>query len=174
MLTQKYLKSVLLYEPATGEFIRRVSTAYTTAIGEVAGCVDSSTGYIKISVLGRQYYAHRLVWLYVFGRWPTHSIDHKNLNRADNAFSNLREATKTENSRNTRRRADNTSGAKGVYWSSIRRRWVAEGRVNGVKRHLGCFKVFTNACRAYEQFAKAEFGEFANTGATACRGRRMG
>jgi HNH endonuclease len=63
------------------------------AAGAVAGSLNSS-GYLIIGIDYRRYLAHRLAFLWVEGRWPD-GIDHCNLDRKDNRWCNLREATGT-------------------------------------------------------------------------------
>lgn len=83
MLTQAKLKSLINYNPVTGEFSR-------------AGYAKCGTltyqGYLAIQVAGKRYYAHRLAWFYMTGKWPEDEIDHKNRIRNDNRWENLREA----------------------------------------------------------------------------------
>jgi len=43
-----------------------------------------------ITINGIQQYAHRLAWLYEKGEWPYTYIQHKNREKADNRFSNLK------------------------------------------------------------------------------------
>lgn len=82
-------------------------------VGAVAG-TPKENGYVQINVGGRFYYAHRLAWLYMTGKWPTAQIDHINRMRADNRWENLREATHVENMRNSTG-TTNATGFRGVY-----------------------------------------------------------
>jgi len=108
----------------------------------------------------KRYLQHRLVWLYVHGRWPKDQIDHINGNRSDNRLCNLREATCSQNLMNARAHSHNTSGLKGAckhepgYWSSVI-------RVNGKNKYLGRFKSPEEAHAVYASAAKKYFGEFA-------------
>jgi hypothetical protein len=98
---------------------------------------------------------HRLLtgWSYV---------DHKNGDGLDNRRENLRQATHGENVANARRRADNTSGYKGVHKNSRRGRpWKAGIRADGRMRHLGYYDSPIDAARAYDIAAREVFGEFA-------------
>jgi hypothetical protein len=121
-----------MYEPNTGVFRSRVQRSNAPG-GSVAGS-SHGNGYRKIAIDRRRYYAHRLAWLYVHGRWPTGQLDHINLVRDDNRILNLREASCGENNQNSRRRSHNTSGFKGASWWSMGQKWKAQINVNG--RHF--------------------------------------
>lgn len=98
-LTVVQLKELLHYNPETGVFTWARSVGQRARIGRVAGSKVPS-GYIKISVSKRVYSAHRLAWLYMTGSWPENEIDHVDNNPSNNAFSNLRAATKSQNAQN--------------------------------------------------------------------------
>ena len=59
-------------------------------VGEVAGKVDKSTGYVRIRTHGRKFFAHRLAWFFVHGQWPSLHIDHINGIKTDNRRAWLR------------------------------------------------------------------------------------
>ena len=102
-----------------------------------------------------------MAWLYMTGSWPAKDIDHKDGDGLNNSWCNLREATRLENSGNSRRRSDNTSGAKGVRLD--RGKWIAQIVVAGKLRRLGTFNTLEAAAAAYEAAATEHFGEFART-----------
>jgi len=112
--------------------------------------------------------AHRLAWAHYYGVWPTKRLDHIDGNSANNAIANLRECTMSQNLGNAKKRADNTSGYKGVYRSNYRKHqnkpWTAEIRIDGKKRHIGRYKTPADAHVAYLTAAKKLFGEFARAG----------
>jgi hypothetical protein len=128
-----------------------------TAAGTVA---DSPTprGYLYISIVRRVYSGGRLAWLYVTGKWPVHEISYINRDRTDIRWTNLREATRSQNS--ARHRAKNKLGARGI-WLSKSDRYVAQIRLMGKLRYLGSFDTVGEAKAAYEKAAKELFGEFA-------------
>ncbi len=90
-----------------------------------------------------------------------HDVDHKDRNGLNCTRENLRGATRSQNTANRPRQADNKSGYKGVHWSSRWKRWVAGIRANGKKRHLGYFSDPVTAAHAYDRAAVEVFGEFA-------------
>lgn len=136
-LTQSRLKELLAYDPATGVFTWRIS-GHGVSVGKIAGCL-AATGYRRIRIDSRNYQSHRLAWLYMTGDWPAAEIDHINGVRDDNRLTNLREATRKENSQNLGISPKNTSGFPGVHWNKQRRKWQAIIGKNGMRKHLGYF-----------------------------------
>lgn len=100
-------------------------------------------GYIDISISGRHYYAHRVALALLTGKWPTGQVDHINGVRNDNRSVNLREVSSLENSKNVRKRVDNSSGVVGVNRHG--RRWKASIKCEGSQIHLGCFDTIEEA-----------------------------
>lgn len=165
-ITAEYVRQLLDYNPHTGLLIwkRRtpcifVSSANWTAelkceafnlttAGRAAGCL-SKEGYLQIKFGGRQYRAHRLIWLMVFGEFPKEEIDHINGVRDDNALSNLRLANRSGNMQNKAKASNNTSGYTGVSWSKQRNKWKVAIGYLGRKISLGRFDRIEDAARAY-------------------------
>jgi hypothetical protein len=95
-LNHRQLLVLFSYDPDTGLFTRLVTTGSRSQAGEIAGSKDSQ-GYWQISINHRVHRAHRLAWLYMMGEWPDAEIDHRDLNRSNNRWSNLRPATRAQN-----------------------------------------------------------------------------
>ena len=144
MLTRSRLKDLLDYDPDTGIFLWKVSTAQRIKVGDVAGCV-SKKGYIHIKIDNKSYRAHRLAWLDYYGYFPERGLDHKDRTRHHNWIDNLREVGQQCNVRNTGLRSDNTSGVKGTYFYKPTQKWSAHIKENGKKYNLGYFTDFTEA-----------------------------
>lgn len=150
LITQERLQSLLTYDPDTGEFRWRVNRTGGAKAGDKAGSLDTER-YLVMRVDGRYYRGHRLVWLYVHGRWPTRHIDHINGDPSDNRLCNLREVTPAQNSLNRRKDPRNTSGRTGVTWCAKSKKWRADiGRNNKVV-HLGRFDTLDAAIAIREQ-----------------------
>lgn len=137
-LTPARLRELLHYDAETGVLIWRVDRGQAGAkAGDRAGHVTSD-GYLRVTLAGFRHLAHRLVWLYVYGVWPQHRVDHLNGNPQDNRIANLRDVpVKTNNENRRRPHRNNKSGFLGV--SPKADKWVAKIRVGGVLRHLGYF-----------------------------------
>lgn len=160
-LTQGELRSLLHYDPETGVF-RWVKPVGNIKAGSVAGTIHH-LGYRDIQIAGRKYSAHRLAWLYMTGEWPAEEIDHRNTVPGDDRWENLREATCTQNNRNSRKRRSNTSGVKGVTWNVKDRRWRAQIRVDRRVIYLGNFADVSAAAAAYAAASERYHGEFGRT-----------
>jgi hypothetical protein len=161
-LTAERLRQVLHYDPRTGAWIWLVQNSARRPAGSFAGEVKGS-GYVIIGIDGLRYRAHRLAWLYMTGEWPKHQIDHKNTDRSDNRWINIRSATNVHNSFNRSANKNNTSGFKGVTWSKQRKKWFAKINVVGQQVHLGFFDDPAVASRAYEEAVQKYAGEFGRT-----------
>lgn len=147
ILTQERLQDLLIYDEATGVFTNRVTRNPRAKIGEPAGFVNQD-GYIIIGVDKKKLYAHRVVWLYVFGRGPEEEIDHINRDRKDNRLVNLREATRLVNAQNTGKHAKNTSGHKGVTFHAKLKKWQVQMRANNKTFYVGQYELLCDAVRA--------------------------
>lgn len=143
----EYLRSVLHYDPETGVFTRLVRLAHRVQIGDVAGCI--SHGYMRIGILGVQYYAHILAFIYMTGTRPRGEIDHLNGTRSDNRWSNLRDVPPVINKQNVRfARSNNKScGLLGV--TRDKKQWRASIKVEKRLMHLGTFDTPEAAHDAY-------------------------
>lgn len=136
-ITQEYLKELFTYN---GEDLIWKVNKGRACIGSLAGNIDSSIGYRRISVNGIRYLAHRLVWIYHNGLINCDDqIDHEDQNRLNNRLSNLRVVDNQENLKNKTKYKNNTGGFSGVYWCKISNKWRALGRHAGKLKHLGLF-----------------------------------
>lgn len=161
-LTVDRLRELVEYQPATGRFIRRVSTAPRALAGGIAGDMDSK-GYWRVRVDKKRYLAHRLAWFYMTGVWPAFQVDHKNTIRTDNRWDNLRPATQVQNFQNMRVHKDNVSGLKGASWHKQNQKWRSRIWVDKKELLLGYFDTPEEAHEAYKTAAKTHFGEFARS-----------
>lgn len=143
------VREVLNYEPETGLFTWRVSNSNRRLAGSAAGRV--AKGYVGICIDGRLYQAHRLAWLYVHGEWPPSALDHVNGVPNDNRISNLRLADASQNGLNRGAQSNNKSGFKGVSWSRVAKKWMAEIVVRGRHYHLGYHDDPARAAAAYRE-----------------------
>jgi|HubBroStandDraft_1064217.scaffolds.fasta_scaffold92742_2 hypothetical protein len=164
VLTQHQLQEIIRYEPETGKFYwQKPPSNKHFLVGTVAGSIYAN-GYRYIQINGTSYRSGRLAWLYMKGVWPEAFVDHKDLNKANDAWDNLRLASDSQNQANRGNMCTNTSGTKGIRFEASRRKWRAQITVNGKSRNLGRYSTREEAMLAYERAAKVAWGEFARTG----------
>lgn len=155
-MTQELLRSILFYEPTTGEFTWLQDVSWRMLKGMKAGTLDKGNGYMNVAYQYRSYKLHRLAWFYVHNEWPAFDIDHINGNRADNRISNLRSVTRAVNLQNQRLpKTNNKSGFLGVYWNKWHKKWATDIAVNGKKQHIGYFDKPEDAHEAHLQRKRA-------------------
>jgi len=154
-------REIFRYDPATGWLIRTVMTGSRGLVGSRVGSLQRD-GYRHVMLDRKHYWEHRLIWAMETGTWPS-EIDHINGVPGDNRWANLREVTHTQNHRNKKRPANNTSGVVGVYWHSSNSTWVARIELNEKRANLGSFATFDEAVAA-RKAAELEYGFHPNHG----------
>lgn len=102
-----------------------------------------------------------LMHRYIMNAPPHLEVDHKEHNRLDNRKSELRLATRPQNSANTRPRRGSSSKYTGVYWSKRAGKWVSDITKDGKKKRVGTFDTEKEAGMAYDKKALELHGEFA-------------
>lgn len=151
------MKHLLSYDPETGALTWAAKHGKKKP-GDPAGWVDN--GYVRISINGKSYLAHRVAWFLHYGEWPKTMVDHINRNPLDNRITNLRLATRIENSRNSRPKRDPTVGLAGASFHRTQKQWRARITVNKRLLMLGWFDTERDAHEAYLAAAKHHFGKF--------------
>lgn len=155
MITQELVKSLFNYNPFTGDIIK--------ADGSNAGSI-AHNGYLRLWVKGKTYAAQRVIWLYMMGELPPKDIDHKNHNRSDNRWLNLRLVSRQENMRNSSLSKASRSGFTGVTWCKQQERWQAQICIDGKTKKIGRFDSKIDAVAARMR-ANKEYKFHANHGA---------
>ena len=97
-------------------------------------------GYLYVGVNRKQYPCHRVIWAWVTGEWPTDLVDHKDLDKINNRWKNLREATFSQNRANILPYKNNKSGFKGISWYKPANKWVCRIGIDGKRIHLDTSK----------------------------------
>jgi len=150
------LREILNYDLETGLFTWKKKIADKTIVGRIAGC--GTDRYVSIRIYGILYYAHRLVFTYIYGKCESPEIDHINGNKQDNRLSNLRLVTTSQNKQNLRKpNSSNTTGYLGV--SRRKKGFSAHISLLGDHKFLGVFKTPEEAHQAYIK-VKREFHPF--------------
>ena len=92
-VTYEEAKAAVRYDPIEGLF-------FSLKTGEEVGYVNCKLSrYITVEINGARVRANRLAWLLMKGEWPRHVIDHKDHNRTNNKWLNLRDVTVRANNR---------------------------------------------------------------------------
>lgn len=115
-------------------------------------------GYAQTTRSGKHIKLHRIILDLTD---PLIEGDHKSGDRLDNRRDNLRVCNRCQNTQNARLRRDNTSGAKGVYWSKDSQKWGGKVRVSGRYYFIGYFDDLEEATKAVNQSRLRLHGEFA-------------
>lgn len=166
--SQQELESLFDYVPQSGALLWRPREEKTkadvvfnkTLAGKSAG-YQTTHGYIAIEFGGSSYKAHRIIWKIVTGLEPEW-VDHIDRNRANNKWTNLRDATLSQNGYNTTKSPRNTSGFRCVSYIQRFKKFRAAVQVNGKKKHIGYFDNAEDAALAAQKVIVATRGEFAN------------
>lgn len=164
-LTAKYVRSILDYNPETGDFFWKFRTDVgkrwnSLYAGKKAGCLDHFS-HEQISINSKKYLSHRLAYLLMMGEWPDQEMDHINGIPNDNRWENLRNITHSQNMMNSKITSRNTSGYRGVSWHKGTQRWCANIKIDGKQICLGYFKEKKEAAQKYEAASSFYYGEFA-------------
>jgi hypothetical protein len=128
-------------------------------VGKPVGSV-CNLGYYNTRHKNVNYKVHRIIFLMHNGYAPE-VIDHIDGNPSNNKIENLREATPSLNKCNQVIYKSNTSGVKGVSWSSEQKRWKTQISFNGKRKYLGTFKVLSDAEEFVNLARDMIHGEFA-------------
>lgn len=173
-LTVARLLELFIYDPDSGRLLWRFRPEgpkhWNTRYAGREATAPGKGGYYVVSVrvdgLRANYLVHRIVWAMMTGQWPDVflEVDHRDGNRTNNRWLNLRLVTAHQNRMNTTVARGNT-GLKGVYIVSQTQKYQSRIRVCGKDVHLGYFYRREDAARAYDAAATRHFGEFAKTNA---------
>ncbi|HIC6634042.1 TPA: HNH endonuclease [Salmonella enterica subsp. enterica] len=156
-ISQDYLRKIMHYDETSVNFtLIKKKRGTKHRFKKNAGYLNRN-GYIEIRIDGKLFKAHRLAWIYVYGKEPPDVIDHINRIRSDNRINNLREANATQNRINSKVSVRNTSGVKGISWDSSRNSWVAYAAHSGKIVFLGRFIDKKNAIKAREMYVNNNY-----------------
>ena len=148
--TPERLRSLFAYDRGSGVLSWRS--------GGAAGRLRKD-GYLWVQVDGTSELVHRIIWATETGSWPRW-VDHDNLDRSDNRWSNLRDASPSQNLANTSVKKNNKLGIKGVH-RLPNGSYRAHIHIDRKSRHLGLFSTPEQAKEAYDRAALAHWGGFA-------------
>ena len=166
-ITAERLRTILRYDPKTGYLYwnRRSDVGEWwngRFAGKQAGAHLDRKGYATIAIDNHTYRTHRVIWAYVTGEWPDTEVDHRDTNRQNNRFENLRKASTEQQRMNMSLHRDSQTGFKGVSknkeFGFRARIWLNKKEVT-----LGYFATAEEAHAAYVEAANKHFGAFARS-----------
>lgn len=145
-ITADRVRELLNYDPETGLLTWRVNRSKAKA-GSVAGIKYKHR--IDVGIDGGLYRAHRIIWLFVYGKWPDKTIDHIDGDPHNNRLQNLRDVSNIVNCQNKHRApiSNKSSGLLGV--SRNGNKWQAGITVAKKTIHLGRHATAEKAHDAY-------------------------
>jgi len=129
--------------------------------GSKVGFVNNF-GYVQVSILGKKYRAHQVVYLMFKGVIPK-EIDHINRVREDNRIENLREVTRQQNMFNKIARKSKT-GIKNVFWHKRLQKYEVGVSINGKRTYFGLYEDLELADLVAQEVRNKYHGEYANHG----------
>lgn len=100
------------------------------------GSLDKD-GYLIIKIKGKQYKAHRIVWLLNYGKFPKSELDHINRNKLDNRIENLRESNRKEQNNNKDFKKNKKTGCIGIYIDNtkgLKKKYAT--KINGITKRF--------------------------------------
>jgi len=150
-MNSEQVLAMLNYEKETGLFRWKIK-AGRQAIGSVAGSKHSH-GYISISINKKRYFAHRLAFLCMTGRFPENVVDHINGIKDDNRWCNLIACTQSKNMEN--RKCHQINSKTKLIGSSKHKsgKFIAQITRNKVHKYIGIYETAEQAHKAYMEVA---------------------
>lgn len=125
------LLDYLHYDPQTGILTWVKSPGRSVREGAQAGTLDAK-GYLRFTFKRQGYKVHRVAWLIMTGEDPgENEVDHRNLQKSDNTWKNLRLLTPSQQHFN--------KGALGYHWSKKRQAFRSVVKIDKVNLHLGFY-----------------------------------
>lgn len=118
--------------------------------------IKDPRGYFVSNIGGRVTPIHRFL-LNTIGK--DKSTDHINGNSSDNRKANLRICSQSQNSKNLKRKKNNTSGYPGI--EKVKNGWKATIMFNRKSITIGVYKTFSEALKNRQDAEIKYFGEFA-------------
>jgi len=147
MFTQQEIKDLLIYNPSTGKLSYKDESLLNCQSKK--STTKHSGGYLTINIYGKYYLAHRIIFLYMKGRFPE-QIDHINHQRDDNRWCNLREVINQENMMNTSLSKNSSTKVNGVSFHRQRNKYRAYIMVDRKQISLGLYTSIEDAKQARE------------------------
>lgn len=171
MLTQTELKELIHYCPNTGTFtlLKSDSPRLRTKVPMTLDPAVTADGYQYVMLAKKSYSLHKLAVLYMTGSYPASSVrvDHKDRNRLNHKWDNIRVVTHGQNVRNQSQTSEKSnSGHTGIHkkvLASGEVRYLANIRIDGKLHHLGTYRDLSEALMARSIAHEAEMSKIGDS-----------
>jgi len=135
--------------------------------GLPAGCKRTNTKkpyqFHHVQIRRKSLISHRVVYLLYYGQDPlSYDVDHIDRNPLNNHPSNLRLATRSQNTQNAKKYRTNTSERRGVCWNKKLNKWQAYIGFKKRLHHLGLFDTLEEAAAARNKAEIKMHAEFSS------------
>lgn len=152
------LKTLFKYNPSTGVMVRIFKSGTVKRTGRI-----HRTGYMEVTVQGKLYMLHRVAWYLHTDTDPEDlQVDHKDRDKLNNKFNNLRLATQSQNNCNRVISKNSSTKSKGIDFH--RGKYRARIRVNNTRTTVGYFSTLEKAKEALAKARKTLHKEYAFNG----------
>ena len=131
-IAHERLLELLDYDPETGHLKWKTGTHSKRIKKGTRAGFKRKSGYRGITLLGKSYLEHHVIWFHQTGEWPK-EIDHNNHIKDDNSWANLNEVTHEMNSRNMKQLKNTVTGVQGIQYNRESDTYVAHITVKGRK-----------------------------------------
>ena len=148
-MSVEFIKQHFSYNPETGK-------VFFLSSGKECGWIDD--GYVRVCKFNRFFYAHKIAFAIMIGVIPD-IVDHKDLNRSNNKWSNLRAADYSGNASNCNIRSSNKLKVKGVSWSKSNNCYRMDIQFKKIK-YYSYHLTIEEAAEAYRVKSAELHGEF--------------
>ena len=155
-ITKEFLHEIYQYKDGILYWKKKVTDK--VVVGSPVGNIKN--GYLGTKINKVDFRNHRLIFMMHKGYFPK-IIDHIDGNPLNNKIENLRDATQSGNSQNSRKPITNTSGKKGVCWKKDKQKFKVELYVNNKPKFFGYYKDFELACLVSDEARSKYHKEYA-------------
>ena len=156
------------YDSESGKLFRIRSSSGKPCEPEREITAVDGGGYLHVGItdsngLQKLFKVHQIIYYMASGIEPLQIVDHRDGDKLNNLFDNLRLTTEVGNNRNHKMQRNNTSGFVGVTWYKRNSKWAAYIIIDGKHKHLGLYdspeEAYQARMEAIGKFNLANLGE---------------